>query len=62
MDMTTLALAKAYTDKKVEEADIGGVDLSEYVTKKELEQTIPSTDNIVNEVISKLPKYNGEVE
>lgn len=62
MDMTTLALAKAYTDKKVEEAATGGADLGDYVTKKELEQAIPSTDNIVDEVISKLPKYNGEVE
>ena len=34
MDMTTLALAKAYTDKKVEEAAIGGVDLSGYLKKK----------------------------
>lgn len=36
MDITTLALAKAYTDEKVKEAATGGVDLSEYTKKEEV--------------------------
>ena len=52
MDITTLALAKAYTDKKVEEAATGGVDLSEYAKKDE----IPTIQDIINA----LPKAEEE--
>jgi hypothetical protein len=52
MDITTLALAKAYTDKKIEEADVGGVDLSEYAKKDE----IPTIQDIINA----LPKAEEE--
>ena len=54
MDITTLALAKAYTDQKVEDAVIGSVDLSDYAKRNE----IPTVQDIINA----LPKYNGEVE
>lgn len=36
MDMITLQLAKNYTDKKVEEAATGGVNLSEYAKKEDV--------------------------
>jgi hypothetical protein len=36
MDITTLALAKAYTDEKIKEVGTGGVDLGEYAKKDEI--------------------------
>lgn len=53
MDITTLALAKAYTDEEIKKATAGGVDLSEYAKKEE----IPT----IQEIIEAFPKYNGEV-
>lgn len=53
MDITTLALAKAYTDEEIKKAETGGVNLDEYAKKEE----IPT----IQEIIEAFPKYNGEV-
>lgn len=45
MDLTTLALAKSYTDQEVEKATVGGVDLSGYYTKKEIDDMNFITEN-----------------
>lgn len=52
MDITTLALAKAYTDEQVGKVSTGGVDLSEYAKKDE----IPTVQDIINA----LPKAEEE--
>jgi hypothetical protein len=44
MDITTLTLAKAYTDEKVKEVGTGGVDLSEYAKKSD----IPTIQDIID--------------
>jgi hypothetical protein len=54
LDSITLALAKKYTDKKVEEAALGGgVDLSDYAKKGEI-PTQDSIASIANEEITKV--------
>lgn len=40
MDITSLALAKSYTDKRVAEMQPSDVDLSNYLSKKELESFV----------------------
>lgn len=37
MDITTLALAKAYTDEEVKKVSTGGIDLSRYYTREEID-------------------------
>jgi hypothetical protein len=51
MDITTLALAKAYTDEEIKKAATG-VDLSEYAKLKD----IPTIQDIINA----LPKAEEE--
>lgn len=53
INITTLALAKAYTDKEIKKVETGGVNLDEYAKKEE----IPT----IQEIIEAFPKYNGEV-
>lgn len=52
MDITTLALAKNYTDEEIKKVGTGGVDLSEYAKKNE----IPTIQDIINA----LPKAEEE--
>ena len=53
MDITTLALAKAYTDEEIKKVSTGGVDLSGYAKLED----VPT----IQEIIEAFPKYNGEV-
>jgi hypothetical protein len=52
MDITTLALAKAYTDEEIKKVSTGGVDLSGYAKLED----IPTIQDIINA----LPKAEEE--
>lgn len=45
MDLTTLAIAKKYTDTKIAEAAVGGVDVTELVTEKVAEVVGTATES-----------------
>ena len=45
MDLTTLAVAKKYTDTKIAEAAVGGVDVTELVTEKVAEVVGTATES-----------------
>ena len=45
MDLVTLAVAKKYTDTKIAEAAVGGVDVTELVTEKVAEVVGTATES-----------------
>ena len=66
MDLTTLAIAKKYTDTKIAEAAVGGVDVTEYVNER-VDQlingasgTFDTLGEIETAVKNKVDKVNGK--
>lgn len=65
MDITTLALAKAYTDEQVKQNGTGGTDLSGYYTKEEIDaMDYVKSEDISTEIDSALTeaKASGEFD
>lgn len=66
MDLVTLAIAKKYTDTKIAEAAVGGVDVTELVTEKVAEVVGTATEpfNTLGEmetaINNKVDKVNGK--
>lgn len=55
MDITTLTLAKAYTDEKIKEVATGEVDLEGYAKLED----VPTVEENVSAVLAALPTWTG---
>ena len=61
MDITTLAAAKAYTDEQIKQNSTGGIDLSGYYTREEIDAIDSNLKSNLESQISAIPKFSVRV-